>query len=149
MLLRTTRYFLKKIKEIPAEPWIVKAEDASVPFSQKDQSHLSIKAHRDIKRQYNRKRTDEALHPISPVKGPILVEKPKIYDKIHRWCSCGMSLKQPFCDGSHEGTDFKPYKFTIQEPVKDITLCGCKLTTKRPFCDGKSCQKLSSSESPA
>jgi hypothetical protein len=50
MLLRTTRYFLKKIKEIPAEPWIVKPEDASVPFSQKDQSHLNIKAHRDIKR---------------------------------------------------------------------------------------------------
>jgi hypothetical protein len=50
MLVRSTRYFLKKMKEIPSETWIVKPSDASVPFSQKDQSHLSIKAHRDIKR---------------------------------------------------------------------------------------------------
>lgn len=146
MLLRTTRYFLKKMKEIPAETWIVKPTDASIPFSQKDQSHLDIKVHRDIKREFSRKRTDEALQPVSPLKGPVLVENPKIYDKIYRWCSCGMSLKQPFCDSSHEGTDFKPFKFTIEESVKDIKLCGCKLTTKKPFCDGKSCEKLKECE---
>ena len=82
------------------------------------------------------------MQPVSPLTGPVLVEHPKIYDKIYRWCSCGMSLKQPFCDGSHEGTDFKPFKFTIEEPVKDIQLCGCKLTSKRPFCDGESCCRL-------
>ena len=82
------------------------------------------------------------MQPVSPLTGPVLVEHPKIYDKIYRWCSCGMSLKQPFCDGSHEGTDFKPFKFTIEEPVKDIQLCGCKITSKRPFCDGESCCKL-------
>jgi hypothetical protein len=73
MLLRTTRYFMKKMKEIPAETWIVKPADASVPFSQQDQSHLSIQVHREIKREYSRKRTDEAVQPVSPIKGPILV----------------------------------------------------------------------------
>ena len=24
------------------------------------------------------------------------------------WCSCGRSKTQPFCDGSHEGTEFLP-----------------------------------------
>lgn len=45
--------------------------------------------------------------------GPITVENPKVHDKTYRWCSCGQSIKQPFCDGSHKGTDFKPYKFTV------------------------------------
>ena len=41
----------------------------------------------------------------------INVEKGKSY----YWCSCGKSSKQPFCDGSHKGTEFKPlvYKFQL------------------------------------
>ena len=31
--------------------------------------------------------------------------------KSYFWCSCGKSLKQPFCDGSHKGTEFKPLNF--------------------------------------
>ena len=31
------------------------------------------------------------------------------------WCSCGKSNNQPFCDGSHKGTDFTPVKFTLTE----------------------------------
>jgi CDGSH-type Zn-finger protein len=45
--------------------------------------------------------------------GPYTVANPKIHDKMYRWCSCGQSLNQPFCDESHQGTAFKPYKFTI------------------------------------
>ena len=29
-------------------------------------------------------------------------------DKSYYWCSCGKSSKQPFCDGSHKGTEFTP-----------------------------------------
>ena len=29
-------------------------------------------------------------------------------DKSYYWCSCGKSAKQPFCDGSHKGTEFTP-----------------------------------------
>ena len=32
------------------------------------------------------------------------VEKGKNY----AWCSCGLSKKQPFCDNSHKGSEFKP-----------------------------------------
>ena len=31
------------------------------------------------------------------------VEQGKSY-----WCSCGKSSKQPFCDGSHKGSEFNP-----------------------------------------
>ena len=30
-------------------------------------------------------------------------------DKSYYWCSCGKSSKQPFCDGSHKGTEFTPW----------------------------------------
>ncbi len=31
--------------------------------------------------------------------------------KSYFWCSCGKSSKQPLCDGSHKGTEFKPITF--------------------------------------
>ena len=51
------------------------------------------------------------------------------------WCACGRSAKQPFCDGSHEGTEFTPLPYTAE---KDATLyyCGCKHTKNVPLCDG-------------
>jgi len=55
-------------------------------------------------------------------------------------------MKQPFCDGSHDGTSFKPYKFTIEQSTPYIKLCGCKLTTNKPFCDGESCKIAEKSE---
>ncbi|MBP0021387.1 MAG: CDGSH iron-sulfur domain-containing protein [Cyanobacteria bacterium SBLK] len=51
------------------------------------------------------------------------------------WCSCGQSKDQPFCDGSHAGTDFTPLKFTVEEK-KTVALCQCKATANQPFCDG-------------
>ena len=38
--------------------------------------------------------------------GPIAVDVEK--DKSYYWCSCGKSSKQPFCDGSHKGSEFSP-----------------------------------------
>jgi CDGSH iron-sulfur domain-containing protein 3 len=55
--------------------------------------------------------------------------------KDYYWCSCGQSKKQPFCDGSHAGSEFKPLKFTAKETGKAY-LCGCKHTKNAPYCDG-------------
>lgn len=51
------------------------------------------------------------------------------------WCACGRSARQPFCDGSHEGTGLTPLAHT---PDADGTLyfCGCKQTSRPPLCDG-------------
>ncbi|MBT6726551.1 MAG: CDGSH iron-sulfur domain-containing protein [Deltaproteobacteria bacterium] len=55
--------------------------------------------------------------------------------KKYAWCSCGLSSKQPFCDGSHKQTTFSPKVFTAEES-KTFYLCGCKRTGESPFCDG-------------
>ncbi len=51
------------------------------------------------------------------------------------WCSCGRSKNQPFCDGSHSGTEFSPMPVKIEEK-KTVALCGCKHSANKPFCDG-------------
>jgi len=51
------------------------------------------------------------------------------------FCTCGRSQNQPFCDGSHAGTDFKPKSF-IAEEDGDAYLCQCKHSANIPFCDG-------------
>ena len=51
------------------------------------------------------------------------------------WCSCGLSSNQPFCDGSHKTTEFKPKVVEVEEG-KSIAWCGCKHTKNPPYCDG-------------
>lgn len=51
------------------------------------------------------------------------------------WCACGKSENQPFCDGSHQGTEYLPVQFTIDEK-QDAWLCQCKHSENKPFCDG-------------
>ena len=51
------------------------------------------------------------------------------------WCGCGVSQKQPYCDGSHAGTDFYPEIVHIDEPKK-VAWCGCKQSLNKPYCDG-------------
>lgn len=55
--------------------------------------------------------------------------------KSYFWCACGKSAKQPFCDGSHSGTEFTPVKFDATESTK-VFFCGCKATKNSPTCDG-------------
>lgn len=62
---------------------------------------------------------------------PIEVEAGKSYF----WCACGQSQKQPFCDGSHKGSDFAPTKYEATE-TKRVFFCGCKHSANAPLCDG-------------
>ena len=70
--------------------------------------------------------------PKVAAKGPAVVElEPGTYS----WCQCGRSEKQPFCDGSHAGTEFRSLKFELGEK-KRVALCQCKHTATPPYCDG-------------
>jgi CDGSH-type Zn-finger protein len=62
---------------------------------------------------------------------PVDVEPGKDY----WWCACGRSKSQPFCDGSHKGSEFTPKKYTAEESKK-VFFCACKQTKNPPFCDG-------------
>ncbi|MFM8516682.1 MAG: CDGSH iron-sulfur domain-containing protein [Nevskiaceae bacterium] len=62
---------------------------------------------------------------------PVDVEAGKTY----WWCSCGKSARQPFCDGSHKGTDFTPVRHDATQSGK-VWFCACKHSAKAPLCDG-------------
>ncbi len=51
------------------------------------------------------------------------------------FCNCGKSNNQPFCDGSHAGTDFTPTAFTAEQDG-EAYLCMCKHSANKPYCDG-------------
>ncbi len=55
--------------------------------------------------------------------------------KSYWWCACGKSATQPFCDGSHKGSESSPveYKATKSEAVY---FCGCKHSANGVLCDG-------------
>ena len=55
--------------------------------------------------------------------------------KSYFWCTCGISSKQPFCDGSHKGTEFTPLPYKADQSKK-VFFCTCKLTKDPPLCDG-------------
>jgi CDGSH-type Zn-finger protein len=54
------------------------------------------------------------------------------------WCTCGLSAKQPFCDGAHKACGLRPMKFEVPEAGKQA-LCQCKHTKTPPYCDGSHC----------
>lgn len=56
--------------------------------------------------------------------------------RTYYWCSCGRSKRQPYCDGSHEGTGFEPIAYVAQSEHEEVLFCGCKQTGTGPFCDG-------------
>lgn len=68
--------------------------------------------------------------------GPLAVTV--VPGKIYAWCTCGLSEKQPFCDGKHKSIDALPYqslKVSFEEE-KEVWFCQCKKTKTPPFCDG-------------
>ncbi len=55
--------------------------------------------------------------------------------KNYWWCSCGKSKGQPFCDGSHKGSEFTPVEYKATENGT-VYFCGCKNSKNAPLCDG-------------
>ena len=66
--------------------------------------------------------------------------------KIYSWCTCGLSEKQPFCDGTHKriepvlndaGEKVLPFRSLKVEFDKEeeVWFCQCKQSKNPPFCD--------------
>jgi thiamine pyrophosphate-dependent acetolactate synthase large subunit-like protein/nitrite reductase/ring-hydroxylating ferredoxin subunit/CDGSH-type Zn-finger protein len=71
--------------------------------------------------------------PTVAARGPIEIELETGTDYF--FCTCGRSQKQPFCDGSHKGSEFRPLKFQAGTSGT-AWLCQCKRTGNPPYCDG-------------
>ena len=65
-------------------------------------------------------------------KGPFGVAVKK--GQTYLWCACGLSKKQPFCDGSHKATSFNPIEYIADDNVM-VAFCGCKQSRTKPYCD--------------
>ena len=73
------------------------------------------------------------------------MDNPKIAQKFpylidvkpgkYAWCACGLSNKQPYCDGSHKDTGYTPVIEEVSEEKK-IAWCGCKHSKNGVYCDG-------------
>lgn len=65
-------------------------------------------------------------------------KKPYVIDEepgTKAWCSCGKSQNQPYCDGAHAGTEFRPEIVQITEKGP-VAWCGCKKSAQGARCDG-------------
>jgi CDGSH-type Zn-finger protein len=71
--------------------------------------------------------------PVVAQKSPYAVEVEA--GKSYWWCACGLSKRQPFCDGSHKVTAFTPVEYKA-DATKTVWFCGCKNTHAAPLCDG-------------
>lgn len=71
--------------------------------------------------------------PTIAQKGPYMMDIEK--GKTYYWCRCGLSKKQPLCDGSHKGTEFAPLAY-VATSTETVAMCGCKHSMNKPLCDG-------------
>ena len=70
--------------------------------------------------------------PHSSAMKPVVLE---LEPGTYFWCACGRSSKDPWCDGTHKGTEFRPKKIEITEKGK-YALCRCRHSANAPLCDG-------------
>ena len=73
--------------------------------------------------------------PVSPIKCAYKVELE--IGKTYFYCTCGLSKKQPFCDGAHQKSNgYLPLKFVAKK--SNAKICGCKINKVKSgaLCDG-------------
>ena len=78
-------------------------------------------------------RKDPGDLPVASQDGPYAVQVEE--GRSYRWCSCGLSRIQPWCDDSHEGTDFEPIEF-VAPITAEFMMCGCRQSDNKPYCFG-------------
>ena len=69
------------------------------------------------------------------IAGRVPIAAEVVEGKTYHWCSCGNSANQPFCDGSHKGSEFLPTAY-VATKTGQVFFCACKHSGKGPLCDG-------------
>jgi CDGSH-type Zn-finger protein len=140
---QTRRTHIKEIYDIPSKKLGAKDPSKFIDASRFENKNFRLSIFNEEKFFSS---IPDFLIPVSPRLGPYEVINPQLEGKTYHWCACGMSNKQPFCDGSHRNGKIRPISFKLGEKVDSMLLCGCKLSTKKPFCDRRTCLSLSKKE---
>ena len=53
----------------------------------------------------------------------------------HYFCACGKSKNLPYCDNSHQGSNYQPHVAELAAP-QQVVICRCRQSKNAPFCDG-------------
>ncbi|MFT5600274.1 MAG: CDGSH-type Zn-finger protein [Parvicella sp.] len=72
-------------------------------------------------------------------KGKVAAKSPQMEEleagKTYAYCACGKTENQPWCNGSHKGSELAPKVFKVEE-TKTAAICMCRQTKNPPYCDG-------------
>ncbi|KAJ3303930.1 hypothetical protein HDV03_003403 [Kappamyces sp. JEL0829] len=56
--------------------------------------------------------------------------------RVYRYCTCGLSKDQPWCNQDCDGTPFTALEWKCPEKPQSLyTFCGCKYSKSLPLCD--------------
>lgn len=53
----------------------------------------------------------------------------------HYFCACGQSKHMPYCDNSHQGSEYRPHAVELAAP-QQVAMCRCRQSKNAPYCDG-------------
>jgi len=78
---------------------------------------------------------ESSMKPKVPKHGSVKVTLKK--GQAYLYCTCGESLKQPFCDGSHKklGNGYKPLKFVAFRELNKWCACKRNKISAGAMCD--------------
>src|SRR5271156_4490685 len=84
-----------------------------------------VARNRRWKRQAHERSGESNMSAVPEIGGRRPIAINVVAGESYWWCACGRSKTQPFCDGSHKGSEFRPqeWKATANE---EVWFCTCK-----------------------
>lgn len=129
-------YAASTIQRVAAQLAIAQARTPGVVF---DLTDLNVTDAGALFRKMETADPAPAESAPAPAAPPVICQKKPMVETVfpgtYWWCACGRSKSQPYCDGSHEGTGWKPHQVEVTE-TRQIAWCACKHSQMPPFCDG-------------
>ncbi|KAJ8039451.1 CDGSH iron-sulfur domain-containing protein 3, mitochondrial [Holothuria leucospilota] len=112
------------------------AEGVQELLSPENSATLDTESKGRSKEDHAEEEEEQKMWPAVNRYGPSNIRDLKPGRKM-KWCTCGLTKKAPWCDGSHKRTGFHSLKWRVPEKPQSVyQICNCCYTKSPPFCDG-------------